>query len=141
MIHDIAAELVIPTSYCLLNGKKEHIYFNDLHEIIIPRIISVDFMYSLISQVKHEFTESKILGCYFHYKQALLRKFTKFKICMENTNAILSNVELLTILKISEVINGINYIKSLFIQDEIVEAFWNYFAQIRQKDFHPQYRI
>ncbi|KAF0986329.1 hypothetical protein HZS_1430 [Henneguya salminicola] len=43
---------------------------------------------------------------------------------MESTKAILSNVELLTILKISEVINGINYIKSLLIQDEIV---WRFF--------------
>ncbi|KAF0985335.1 hypothetical protein HZS_4101, partial [Henneguya salminicola] len=48
----------------------------------MPKIITVDFEYSLISPVKHEFTASKILACYFYYKQELLRKLTKFKVCM-----------------------------------------------------------
>ncbi|KAF0985319.1 hypothetical protein HZS_6860 [Henneguya salminicola] len=83
----------------------------------MPKIITVDFEYSLIWPVKHEFTASKILGCYFYYKQALLRKLTKFKICMENTKAILSN--------------------SILIQNEIVEAFWNYFPKMWIKRFPP----
>ncbi|KAF0991325.1 hypothetical protein HZS_5213 [Henneguya salminicola] len=69
MVHDIAAELFIPTAYCLLAGKNEHIFCIDLHEIIIlmeyawmPRMITVDFEYSLISAVKHEFTEKVIDG-------------------------------------------------------------------------------
>ncbi|KAF0989054.1 hypothetical protein HZS_8053 [Henneguya salminicola] len=62
---------------------------------------------------------------------------------MESTNTKLPNVELLAIIKISEVIAGIHYIQSLLIEDESVEAFWNYFAKILLKAFPPStpYRI
>ncbi|KAF0990297.1 hypothetical protein HZS_7986 [Henneguya salminicola] len=93
----------------------------------MPMMITVDFEYYLISSVKHEFTESKILGCYFHsYKPHI--------------QGCPSNIELLAVLKISEVIDGINYIKSLLIEDESVEAFWNYFAKIRRKRLPPSLR-
>ncbi|KAF0992529.1 hypothetical protein HZS_6565 [Henneguya salminicola] len=57
----------------------------------MPRIITVDFDYSLISAVK-------------------------FSVAIFITN--------------KQVIEGINYIKSLLIEDEFVETFWNYFANI-----------
>ncbi|KAF0991530.1 hypothetical protein HZS_4309 [Henneguya salminicola] len=79
----------------------------------IPRIITVNFEYSLISTIKHEFTEiwnAQIIYCP-------------------------SNFEILTILEISEVIDGINYIKPLLIRDESFETFWNYFAKIWLKRF------
>ncbi|KAF0985530.1 hypothetical protein HZS_7338 [Henneguya salminicola] len=54
---------------------------------------------------------------------------------MESVITILSEIDLLTILKISEVIDGIHHIKSLLMEDESVEAFWDYFSKIRLTRF------
>ncbi|KAF0990215.1 hypothetical protein HZS_5830 [Henneguya salminicola] len=43
----------------------------------MPESITVDLEKGLLNAFKHEFTESKIIGCYFHLKQALFRKLKK----------------------------------------------------------------
>ncbi|KAF0993194.1 hypothetical protein HZS_5576 [Henneguya salminicola] len=70
----------------------------------MPRNITVDFNYSLISAVNTN-----------------LPRLPQFKVCMESTNTKLSKIEPLTIFKISEVIDGINSIKSLLFPPSL----WN----------------
>ncbi|KAF1741687.1 hypothetical protein MXB_2410, partial [Myxobolus squamalis] len=86
-------------------------YLTALHEVIVlmkymwmALIIMSDFEFSLIAALKHEFPESIIMCCYFHLMKARERKTKKYKISNENENSsrILQNIELLTVIPISE---------------------------------------
>ncbi|KAF0987927.1 hypothetical protein HZS_312 [Henneguya salminicola] len=43
----------------------------------MPVSITVDFEKGLLKTCKHEFTESKVIGCYLYLYQALFRKLIK----------------------------------------------------------------
>ncbi|KAF0989678.1 hypothetical protein HZS_1549 [Henneguya salminicola] len=60
MTYDCETELYVPCAFALVGEKNEYIYCKLVHQLII-----INFC------VKPEFQESKILGDYFHLKQAL----------------------------------------------------------------------
>ena len=78
----------------------------------MPRYITCDFEIGLINSLKHEFTESKISGCYFHLKQSIFKKLKKLNISLENSTLIRSKIENLSMLKCDEIASGINFMKS-----------------------------
>ncbi|KAF0985427.1 hypothetical protein HZS_6368 [Henneguya salminicola] len=83
--------------------------------IWMTRTITTDFEKALISAVKQEFAESRILGCYFHLKQALQRKLKKklnFSQSSPHTRFLL-----------------LSNIKSLLIHKDAVDNFWLYFER------------
>ena len=78
---DASTNVYVPCTYSLFTGKSESLYRIFLHEISallehnwVPRIIVVDFEKALINAVKQEFSGSRVLGCFFHFKQALFKK-------------------------------------------------------------------
>ncbi|KAF1740137.1 hypothetical protein MXB_5555, partial [Myxobolus squamalis] len=102
--------MYISCVYALVTCKNEYIYLTALHEVIVlmkymwmALIITSDFEFSLIAALKHEFPESIIMCCYFHLMKAIERKTTKYKISNENSSRILQNIELLTVIPISEI--------------------------------------
>ena len=46
-------------------------------------MVVVYFEKSLLNAVKYQFPNSKIVGCYFHFRQALQRKMTKLGVPKE----------------------------------------------------------
>ncbi|KAF0989483.1 hypothetical protein HZS_934 [Henneguya salminicola] len=73
----------------------------------MPSVITVDFENSVISAVKHEVQQSRLLGCYFHLKQAIFRKLKKITQSSSLIKLILDNIELLTLIPIYEISLGI----------------------------------
>ncbi|KAF0986007.1 hypothetical protein HZS_1400 [Henneguya salminicola] len=76
-----SSNLTITCIWCLTPGKNEHIYCEILHNIFIllnydwmPRICVIDFEMALLEAVKYQFTETTIIGCNFHLRQAFLKK-------------------------------------------------------------------
>lgn len=144
MVHDIGTELFVPCAYCLLTSKNEYLYLTAFHEIIVltkyhwmPRIITSDFEVALISAIKHEFPESRLLCCYFHLKQAIERKLKKLKFSSEISSIILSNIQLLTVVPIEEINLAIQFIKTLTNDEENLSLFWDYFHNTWVKRFDP----
>ncbi|KAF0990029.1 hypothetical protein HZS_2207 [Henneguya salminicola] len=56
-------------------------------------IVAMNFEKALISAVNHEFPESRVMGCYFHFKQALHRKLKKYRVSSTNSAIILSKMD------------------------------------------------
>ncbi|KAF0987250.1 hypothetical protein HZS_4401 [Henneguya salminicola] len=56
----------------------------------MPKYITTDFEKGLIKAINYEFPESKIIGCYFHFKQKLI----KYNRVAQNIETILVNSEL-----------------------------------------------
>lgn len=136
MIYDLGTELYVPCAFALVTGKSEYIYCELFHQLIMimeynwmPKIITTDFEKALISAVKQEFPDTKILGCYFHLKQALHRKLKKYHISTSNLTVILQKIELLTIIPSHQIPKAIDYIKSLLVHEEAVDTFWSYFEK------------
>lgn len=134
----------IPCCYALLTGKNEQLYCNLFHELVVlmeynwmPSVITVDFEKSLISAVKHEFPQSRILGCFFHLKQALFRKLRKITRNSSFIHSTLDNIELLTVIPSAEISFGIQYIKSLNTIDNDALLFWTYFENTWMRIFNP----
>lgn len=144
MVYDHATELYIPCVYALLTGKNECLYSSIFHEIIVlleynwmPKIITTDFEMALIKSIKYEFPESKLHGCYFHLKQAILRKLINFKISNTNTNIILQSIELLTLIPVSQIPAAIQFIKQKTESEDKLDKFWIYFEKTWLKRFDP----
>ncbi|KAF0986337.1 hypothetical protein HZS_2212 [Henneguya salminicola] len=68
----------------------------------------MDFEKAWISSVNHLFTESCVIECYFHFKQALHRRLEKYRL-------LVCQKWRLTIIKIVHLNQAIGYIKSLTI--------------------------
>ncbi|KAF0986325.1 hypothetical protein HZS_5077 [Henneguya salminicola] len=62
----------------------------------MPKYITMDFELG-IRAINHEFPESRIIVCYFHFKQAINKKLPKFKISNQDLKIILEKIELLTL--------------------------------------------
>ena len=146
MVFDAGTQSFIPCVYCLMTGRNEYLYCIILHELIVlmeyswmPTTITVDFEKGLIAAVTHEFPQSNILGCYFHFKQSIRRKLLKSKISESSISIILSKIEILTVIPIKEITLGLKYIKSCLNNVSDAEhKFFIYFESTWLKRFKPE---
>ncbi|KUF90247.1 hypothetical protein AM588_10002807 [Phytophthora nicotianae] len=90
MLYDPISDLYLPIWYA---GKTSQVYEHLLHSIFVsskkklaPAHVVRDFEYALIKVVKTQFPDSTIVGCLFHFKQALRRKMLKLKITEAEVN-------------------------------------------------------
>ncbi|POM68560.1 Hypothetical protein PHPALM_15267, partial [Phytophthora palmivora] len=90
MMYDPISDLYLPVWYVLTSGKTSQIYEHIFHYICVaskkrldPAHIVCDFEFAMIKAVKDQFPDSRIVGCLFHFKQALGRKMLKLKITEE----------------------------------------------------------
>ena len=89
MYRDIISSQNIPGIYILINGKYEEFYdivFDSLIKIITQNhkydlnveTIVTDTELALINVIKKYFPNSKRIGCFFHYKNDILRKIKSY---------------------------------------------------------------
>ncbi|POM60737.1 Cleavage induced Hypothetical protein [Phytophthora palmivora] len=84
MAEDRARCLFVPVVLCLCTNCNEATYWEVLDQIIKstennmhPAEIVRDFEISLIKNVQAQFPNAEVIGCLFHFKQALRRKMKK----------------------------------------------------------------
>ena len=87
MMYSYDYNTYIPVFYVLLESKTELVYHHALEQCIgasdwklDASTVSCDFETGLINQCKFQFRSTKIVGCLFHWLQALRRKLIKFHI-------------------------------------------------------------
>ncbi|KAF0986061.1 hypothetical protein HZS_7934 [Henneguya salminicola] len=73
MCFDSSKNVYVPTVYTLLMSNNENMQCSLFYEIIVllqcsfmPRFITCDFEYVLLNAIKQEFTETLLIGGYFH---------------------------------------------------------------------------
>jgi len=84
MIYSAAHDTYVPVFFVLLESKSELVYYHALEQCIgatnwklDAATVSCDFETGLMNQCKLQFRDAKIVGCLFHWKQALRRKLLK----------------------------------------------------------------
>lgn len=152
MMFDPSVDLYIPIFYILLDEKDELTYSNALNWIkvqcgfnINPNAITCDFEKALINAVNSQFRNSNIIGCLFHFKQALRRKLLSLRINKNQIHQAMQcgNLDLLTIIPANEIIKyGIPYIRSKIEEGDNVpkwNLFWQYFQKTWMTTFPTNY--
>lgn len=137
MCFDKCSNLFIPCIYVLLTSKTEYIYCSIFHEVIVilnynfmPKYITVDFELALIGAIKYQFTKSRIMGCFFHFKQAIVKKMKEFKINNKEIKIAARLINFLTIIPIEEIKFGIEFIKkNKKLKNILCKKFWLYFKK------------
>ncbi|OWZ13124.1 LOW QUALITY PROTEIN: putative cleavage induced protein [Phytophthora megakarya] len=81
MVDDPARNMLTPVYFVLCTSKTETMYEDVLQLInrdtdkkMTPAEVVRDFEFSLISSVQQQFPNAEVVGCFFHFKQALLRR-------------------------------------------------------------------
>jgi len=83
-IHGVVEGLVVPLVYALLPNKCRTSYYNllslirdsivNMSLIFDPDVIVTDFEASTLEALKQHFPRARLVGCYFHFCQALWKK-------------------------------------------------------------------
>jgi hypothetical protein len=90
MTKDGKTNVFVPVFYVLMSGKTERQYSAVLKEIsnffdeLNPSFVHCDFEVAMMNAIKGQFKigkrDSKIAGCFFHWKQAIQKKVVKLDI-------------------------------------------------------------
>lgn len=84
MVHDAASDFFLPVFYILCSAKTQDMYWNAISCVISatddklqPETVVCDFEAALHDVVHIQFQDDpqpRVVGCYFHFKQACRRK-------------------------------------------------------------------
>lgn len=153
MAYDKSTSLYVPIFYVLLQSKLEKAYFHALQLCIsasdwqfVARTVTCDFEQALLGAVEGNFPSAPIVGCVFHWKQALRRKMISYRIPKDVISSLMSAdglINILTHCPIEEIeVKAIPYIRERFDEGEYKEnfnAFWKYFLTTWMKLFKPDH--
>jgi hypothetical protein len=99
-------------------SKTEYTYCRALHEIIVlleynwdPCTITINFDAALIQSVKYEFPNSRMVGCFFHFKQAIIKHIKKLHIPKKEPKASSQLIDNLTLIKSKHIKSAIKRIE------------------------------
>lgn len=152
MIFDPALKIYIPVAYVLMTGKTRECYwqaFNWLCSEVkecAPYCVGVDFEWNFWRSVGEFFPKTKLVGCLFHFKQALRKKLVELGIPKPEINfAMRSGVlDLLTVIPRDELHMGLHFVRNMIVDHlislqteareegedyEIDEALWDTFFE------------
>jgi len=138
MVYDIPLNYYIPVFYILTTHKTQWTYWTILNEVLIstefkfnPARIHCDYELALINAIKEQFKEdTNVIGCYFHFKQAVLKKMKEIGIPKEQRKIAMNKgaMDILTIIPHEEIEKkGIAFVQSHFTNSPLWDKFWKYF--------------
>jgi len=137
MVYDTPLNLYIPVYYILTTSKTQWSYWSVLQEVMVncefkfnPSVIHCDYELALINAIGELFEGTAVVGCLFHFKQAILRKMKKLSIPDEETSIAMKKgaLDVLTIIPPGEIEGkGLSYVKSLLPKTEKWDRFFAYF--------------
>lgn len=151
MMYVQASDIYIPVFYILLQSKLEVVYKAAIYHcqshtnfLMEAASITCDFEIGLINALQFHFRDSDIIGCEFHWKQAIRRKLLSFKIPADIISRLVDKNGLLNILTeipVTEIGKGIAYIRATFDEGQYIEEFnnfWKYFTKTWMNTYDPK---
>ena len=152
MAYDQSTTMYVPIFYVLMQTKQEAAYkhafrlcsaaANDKMDIVNA---TCDFEKGLINALKNQFKSKPIIGCEFHWKQAIRRKLKDLNISRDQITALVDArglLNLLTVIPIEDIENkGIPYIREHFDEGQDkpkFDNFWKYFVTTWMTQYNPE---
>ncbi|KAF1740072.1 hypothetical protein MXB_2044, partial [Myxobolus squamalis] len=146
MAFDAGTDLYVPCAYILLTSRCEDAYIKAFYEMIplmkyrwMLRAITVDFELTLMSAVQQGFTDSVIVGCYFHMKCAIVQKLRKLTLEAKEIWRLAADLEILNLVPITDIDLAIRYIRERNpVPANKADVFWTYFPKTWINRFPPK---
>jgi hypothetical protein len=148
MVYDRVSELFVPVYFVLCTGKTSDMYFDileliyrDCSEKLEPSDIVCDFELPLINAAQKQFENAEIVGCLFHFKQAVRRQMkSTYHIAEKEVSIAMERgvLDMLTVIEPSTVARqGVKWVKNKIrsrCEEEGIDystgkwaRFWRYF--------------
>ncbi|KAE9164694.1 hypothetical protein PF002_g31540, partial [Phytophthora fragariae] len=150
MVHDPTYDVYIPGLYMLVEAKDEWTNWHALHWVRVlgkmqmtPSSITSDFEAALIKGIRDQFQGTSLIGCLFHWKQAIRRKLIDLRIPANQIAEAMSPgvIDVLTVIPIDEIRSkGIPYVMSIVNTKgaaRIWTSFWDFFVRTWMTMFPP----
>jgi hypothetical protein len=109
--------------------------------------VTCDFEAALLTSVQLQFSEAKIVGCLFHWKQALRRRLLQYNIDEDTISTLMCEdglINLLTVVDPAEIVRKtIPYIRTHFDEKgykKQFDSFWDYFTKYWLDKVDPEVR-
>lgn len=149
MVHDQASGLFVPVFYVLTTSRTSDTYWDIIHFVIQatdqkinPSQVVCDFEQGIIDAVQTQFPEANVVGCLFHFKQAIRRQMMKYCITREEIAIAMEQgvLDMLTVIE-RDLIDpkGINWVRiqiqlhctqrHLRYSTKLWARFWRYFRR------------
>ena len=111
---------------------------------IDAKTVTVDYEQALLKTTSTQFRGAKIIGCLFHWKQAIRRKLISHHIPEQTVSKFVGKrgpLELLCVIPINEImVKGISYVRKITDEGAYIDkfnTFWNYFQKTWMSTYHP----
>lgn len=151
MAHDKSTSMYIPIFYVLMQSKKERAYKHAFRMCVAATedtmdIIDAtcDFEKAIMNALKDQF-HKPIVGCEFHWKQAIRRKLLDLNVPRDKISELMDSkglLHLLTEIPIEDIESkGIPYIRQNFNEGQHkpkFDAFWKYFTETWMIQYNPE---
>jgi hypothetical protein len=151
MAHDKSTSVYVPIFYVLLQSKKEETYKHALrlcaaaaNDRLEVHNVTCDFEMGIINAMKDQF-KKPVVGCEFHWKQAVRRKLLALQVPKENISDLMGPdglIHLLTEIPIADIERkGIPYIRHRYNEGQHkpkFDAFWKYFVDTWMVKYNPE---
>jgi hypothetical protein len=152
MAHDKSTSTYVPIFYVLMQSKLEMAYKHALRMCVAATDdkmeitnATCDFERGIINALKAQFNKP-IVGCIFHWKQALRRRLLEYNVGKDKISELVGQnglINLLTVIPIAEIENkGIPYIRENFnegLDKNKFDMFWKYFVATWMGQQNPEH--
>lgn len=153
MVYSQATGMYVPLWYILLDGASEWVYSTAIQLVQIkcgpqgeikPSTVTTDFEKGLIKAIKKIFPSAEVVGCLFHFFQALMRYWKDECRLPKNLGSLMIYISrLLTVVDPLEIENAIAYCRAK-LNEDLYPAFtaqfnkyWQYFLKTWVKEYKP----
>jgi len=124
MVFDQSTKIYVPVAWILMTGKTQECYwqaFNWLTSAVPtcnPSFVGVDFERAFFTMVGIHFPDAVLVGCLFHFKQAVRRKMLKMGIPDLEVQYAMRHgvVDLITVIPNDELGKGMAFIRSMITE-------------------------
>ena len=154
MVYSQATGMYVPIWYILLDGASEWVYTTALRLAQIhcgpqgdmkASTVTTDFEKGLINAVKTVFPNAEIVGCLFHFFQALMRYWKDECRLPKNLGSLMCYISrLLTVVDPEEIDKAIAYCRAKINEDlypgftQQFNKYWAYFIKTWVKEYKPK---
>eukprot|EP00732_Lithocolla_globosa_P002794 Lithocolla_globosa_v1_NODE_1957_length_2240_cov_8.177117.p1 type:complete len:507 gc:universal NODE_1957_length_2240_cov_8.177117:586-2106(+) len=147
MVYDHATEVYVPVVYGLVDNKMENTYWHFCHFVVVisdfkfePATTGIDFEKGWINAVRSQFPKTKVIGCLFHFKQALRRKMLALRIPVDDVKVTMEKgmIDVLTMVTEKQIKTTIAFLRTQINEKGSVSkwnTFWAYFERTWMTEF------
>jgi len=146
MAFDVTTDVYVPCVWILMTARTERLYrhvFQDIQSLLdwrwLPNLAVADFEYPLLVAIQTLLRTTRIIGCFFHFKQSLVRKLVKLHVDRQQASQFAASFDFLTVINRDRIERALEHIRmNSNLDPTITDTFIQYFKRTWMRKYPPQ---